>query len=86
MSGIQYHRDIKLIVNFEHQNNIIINIFGYEDKKIFPLHISTVIVDRHHSNLLYTNAGEKSHYASVKYLNRLVLRQYNNHNNKIYFF
>ena len=37
MSGIQYHRDIKLIVNFEHQNNIIINIFGYEDKKNLPI-------------------------------------------------
>ena len=38
---------------------------------------------RHHVNLCI-NAGKKSHYVFVKDLSRLVLRQYNNDNNKRY--
>ena len=44
MSGIQYPTDIKDIGKFEHQNNISVNVHGYEDKKIFPLHITTMTV------------------------------------------
>ena len=40
---------------------------------------------RHHVNLLYISAGKGSHYVLVKDLSRLVLRQYNNDNNKRYF-
>ena len=36
-------------------------------------------------DLLYITAGEKSHYAVMKDLSRLVLRQHNNDNNKRYF-
>ena len=57
MSRIQYPADIKDIGKFEHQNNISVNVYGYEDKKIFPLRITTVIVARDHVNLLYITAG-----------------------------
>ena len=43
---------------FEHENNISVNVYGYEDKKIFPLNITTLAVARHHVTLLYTTAGE----------------------------
>ena len=33
MPGIQYHVDIKDISKFEHQNNISVNVYVYEDKK-----------------------------------------------------
>ena len=36
MTGIQYPVDIKDIGEFEHQNNISVNVYAYEDKKIFP--------------------------------------------------
>ena len=39
----------------------------------------------HHVNLLYITAIKTSHYVLVKALSRLVLRQYNNDNNKRYF-
>ena len=42
-------------------------------------------VRRDHVNLLYITADKKSPYILVKDLSRLVLRQYNNDNNKIYF-
>ena len=57
MSRIQYPADIKDIGKFEHQNNISVNVYGYEDKKIFPLRITTVIVARDLVNLLYITAG-----------------------------
>ena len=59
--GIQYPIDVKDIGKFEHQNNISVNICGYEDKKIFPLRITTTTVARHHVNLLYITAGENFH-------------------------
>ena len=37
MSGIQYPVDIKDIGKFGHQNNISINVYGYEDKKDLPV-------------------------------------------------
>ena len=37
MSGIQYPVDIKDIGKFEHQNNISVNVYGYEDKKNIPV-------------------------------------------------
>ena len=66
MSGIQYPVDIKDIGKFEHQNNISVSVYGSEDKKIFPLGITTVTVARDHLNLLYITAGETSHYILVK--------------------
>ena len=78
ISGIQYPVDIKDIGKYEHQNNISVNLYGYEDKKIFLLHITTMTVARHHVNLLYITAGETSHYVLVKDLSRLVSSQYNN--------
>ena len=85
MSRIEYPIDIKDIGRFEHQNNISVNVYGCEDKKIFPLRITTAGVAKHHVNLLYIFAGEKSHYMLVKDLSKLVLRQYNNNKNKKYF-
>ena len=85
MSGIQYPVDIKDIGKFEYQTNITVNVYGYEDKKIFLLRITTVTTARYHVNLLYITAGKTSHYVLAKDLSRLVLRQYNNHNHKKYF-
>ena len=39
MSGVKYHLDIKDIDKSENQNNINVNVYGCEDKKIFLLHI-----------------------------------------------
>ena len=85
MSRIQYPIRIKDISKFEHQNNISINVYGYEDKKVFPLCITTMAAARYHINLVYITAGKTSHYVLVEDLSRQVLRQYNNDNNKRYF-
>ena len=85
MSGVKYPVDIKEIDKFEHQNNITVNVYGCENKKIFPLRITTTGIGRHCMNLSYITAGETSHYVLLKDLNRLISRQNNNHNDKKYF-
>ena len=72
MTGIQYPVDIKDIGKYERQNDIGVNVYGCEDKKSFPLRITTTVVARHHVNLSYINAGERSHYVLAKDLKRLV--------------
>ena len=47
MCGIQYPIDIKDINKFEYQNNISVNVYGYEEKKIFPLRITTMTTARY---------------------------------------
>ena len=46
MSGIRYVVDIKDIGKFEHQNNVSVNVYEYEDKNIFPLRMTNVTVAR----------------------------------------
>ena len=72
ISRVKYLIDIKKISIFEHQNNISVNICGYEDKKIFPLGIRTMIIARHHVNLLYITVDKTLHYVLVEDLNRLI--------------
>ena len=72
MSGVKYPVDIKDIGKFKHQDNISDNVYGYEDKKIFPLFII------HHC---WRNIA----YVLVKDLRRLVSSQYNNNYHKKYF-
>ena len=74
MSWIQYPGDIKDIGQFEHQNNISVNVYGYQDKKksfryVLPLWPLQDV------NSLCITAGEKSCYVLVKDLSRLVLRK-----------
>ena len=85
ISGVQYPEDIKDIGKFEHQNKISVNVYGYEDKKIFPLRITTMTIARDHVNLLYITIGETSQYVLVQDLSRLVSSQYNNNYLKKYY-
>ena len=48
VSGIQHPVDIKGVGKFEHQDSIIVNIYRYEDKKIFPLFIIAITIVRDH--------------------------------------
>ncbi|XP_033758184.1 SH3 domain-containing protein C23A1.17-like [Pecten maximus] len=40
MTGIQYPMTISQVEKFERQNNISVNVFGYEDKDIFPMYVT----------------------------------------------
>ena len=82
---IQYPGEIKDIGKFEHQNNISVNLYEYEDKKVCLVCINTMTNARNYVNLSYITADETPNYVLVKDLSRLVLRQYNNHKSKAYF-
>ena len=60
--GVKHPVDMKDNEKFEHQNNTSVNVYGCEDKKVFPLSITTVGIAKHCVNLLYITAGETSHY------------------------
>ena len=60
MSRIEYPEEIHDISKFEHQNNIIIIVYGYKDKKIFPLRINSMNTARHYVSLLYITTDEHS--------------------------
>ena len=73
MPGIQYPVEIKDISKLEQWNYITVNVYGYENKKIFPLHITALTTtERHYVNLLHITADETSHYVLVNNLRRLV--------------
>jgi len=74
MNGIQYPVSISKIKKFEKQNQITVNVFGYEDKEIFPLHVTKIRESTHHVNLLYVKEGKTSHYCLITNLNRFLSR------------
>src|SRR5688572_23095051 len=87
-SGIEFPvaADAKVISKFERNNNISVNLFGYE-KEIFPIYISeqhqgvnTSVVD-----LLLISNEDKKHYCLIKNFNRLMAtRTEENHSSKHY--
>ena len=82
MSGVKHSVDIKILTNLNTKTALMLISMDLEIKKIFPLRITTMSIGRHRVNLLYITAGETSHYVLLKDLNRLILRQNNNRNNK----
>ena len=78
-SGLKFPVDLKQIIIFEKLNpQISINVFGFEDRVVYPLRLSkskrTQIV-----NLLLISDGEKQHYCLIKSLSRLLSSQMSKH-------
>ncbi|KAK3105316.1 hypothetical protein FSP39_022337 [Pinctada imbricata] len=74
MSGIQYPVPLSKVAKFEKQNNISINVLGFEEENYFPLYISTLKNASHEVDLLYIQNQESSHYCLIKNLNRVLAR------------
>ena len=73
-SGIEFPVTVKQINKIEKQNNICINLFGYEEKQKFPIFISKEKFTDHMELLLITE-GENKHYVLIKDFNKLMFRQ-----------
>ena len=58
----------------EKQNEININVFGYEDKQKYPIYVSKEKYDDHIELLLITK-GEKKHYVLIKDFNQFMYNQ-----------
>ena len=83
LNGMNFPCGISDIEKFEKNNNILINIFGYDEKEIFPLRISENFLGKHVNILLIENDGNK-HYCLIKSMSRLFSSQVNRHDGKIY--
>ena len=75
LSGITFPATVDQIPKIEKQNNININLFGYEEKKVYPIYISKA-ENSNHVEMLYTEGQyegeERQHYSLIKDFNRLM--------------
>ena len=69
-SGIDFPVTIKQIPQIERQNKININVFGYYQKKPYPIYISSKEKYPDNMELLYIEEGDKNHCVLIKDYNR----------------
>src|ERR1043165_1387630 len=74
-SGIEFpvRADANILTKFERNNNINVNVFGYEND-VYPLYISKHESGRY-VDLLLISDGEKMHYCWIKNFNGLMTRR-----------
>ena len=82
-SSIEFPVTVKQINKIEKQNNICINLFGYEEKQPFPIYISKEKYQDHMELLLITE-GENKHYVLIKEFNKFMFRQTNMNTENIF--
>ena len=82
-SSIEFPVTVKQINKIEKQNNISINLFGYEEKQKFPTYISKEKYQDHMELLLITE-GENKHYVLIKDFNKFMFNQ-TKHEHRKYF-
>ena len=73
-SGIEFPVTIKQYNKIEKQNEININVFGYENKSPYPIHVSKEKYDRH-MNLLLITEDENKHYVLIENFNTFMLNK-----------
>ena len=72
--GIEFPVSQKHYNKVEKQNNIRINVFGYEKGQPFPIHISKETFEDQ-MNLLLITEDEKKHYVLIKDFNKFMYNQ-----------
>ena len=82
-SSIEFPVTVKQINKIEKQNNICINLFGYEEKQKFPIYISKEKYQDHMELLLITE-GENKLYVLIKDFNKFMFNQ-TKHEHRKYF-
>ena len=73
-SGIEFPVTTKQYNKIEKQNEININVFGYEDKQPYPIYVSK---ERYENcmNLLLITENENKHYVLIKDFNKFMYNQ-----------
>ena len=86
MDRIEYPVSLKDIDKFENQNSTIsITVFGYKEKRVYPLRNSDNIYREHKIRLMLVEKNGVQHYCLVKNVSRLLSSQVSKHNGKKYF-
>ena len=84
MQGIDFPTPISQINKIERQNNIALNVYGYE-RAVVPYHISGQPTEMPRINLLLLHDKQDNyHYCWIKHLSRLLFDQ-TKHKGKTYF-
>ena len=78
---IEFPVQEKVFSKVEVQNNICINVFGYENKLVFPIYVSNK-EHRDSIDLLLLIRDNKSHYVYIKDFNRFMFHKTKNKNKK----
>ena len=80
-SGIEFPVSVKQYNKIEKQNNIRVNVFGYEEKQKYPIYLSKEKFN-FCLNLLLITEGEKKHYCLLKNFNKFMHNQTKNNGRK----
>ena len=73
-SGIEFPVTTKQYNKIEKQNEININVFGYEDKQPYPIYVSKEKY-KDNMNLLLITENENKHYVLIKDFNKFMYNQ-----------
>ena len=73
-SGIEFPVTTKQYNKIEKQNEININVFGYENKQPYPIYVSKEKYEDHMELLLITE-NENKHYVLIKDFNRFMFQK-----------
>ena len=79
--GTEFPVEEKDFSKIEIKNNICINVFGHEKKKVFPIYISDQKFENS-MDLLLLIGNNKSHYVYIKDFNRFMFHEAKNKNKK----
>ena len=79
--GVKFPVSQKDYSKIEKQNNVNINVFGYEEKQPFPIYVSKES-NAAVFNLLLVTSNERQHYVLIKYFNRFMYNQTLHHERK----
>ena len=80
-SEIEFPVTAKQYNKIEKQNEVNINVFGYEDKQPYPIYVSKEKYEDHMELLLITK-DEKKHYVLIKDFNKFMFNQTKHKNKK----
>ena len=73
-SGIEFSVTVKQYNKIEKQNEININVFGYENKQPYPIYVSKEMHEDH-MNLLLITENENKHFVLIKDFNKFMYNQ-----------
>ena len=81
--GIEFPVQEKDFSKIETKNNICINVFGYQNRLVFPVFVSDQKSEKLIDLLLLID-GDKSHYVYIKDFNRFMFHKTKNKNKKYF--
>ena len=71
--GVEFPVSVKDYAKIDAQNRININVFGYENKKLYPIYVSKQNEDM--LNLLLITEDEKTNHVLIKDFNRWLFNK-----------